>query len=134
MRLLALDVGTKRIGIALTDPLQVTARPHSTIDRNRQAYEKISALIHELEISKILIGLPLHLDGTEGKQAADVRSFASKLALVVPQAEIVFVDERLTSVEAEERLADRRGGWRKNKSRIDAWAAASILQNYLNKE
>ena len=132
MRILALDVGRRRIGVAVTDPLGLIARPHSTIDRNRHAPEKIAELVREMDVKMILVGLPLHLNGVEGEQAADVRAFHAKLALAVPGADIQFVDERLTTVEAQERLFDRRGGWRKNKDRIDAFAAAGLLERYLN--
>lgn len=130
-RILALDVGTKRIGVAISDPLCILAKPHSTIDRNRDAFAKIAAIARELEVASILVGLPLHLDGREGEQAKDVRNFASKLIVEVSPLPVSFYDERLTTVEAEERLADRRGDWRKKKSRIDAFAAASLLESFL---
>ena len=130
-RILALDVGTKRIGVAISDPLCIIAKPHSTIDRNRHAFAKIAAIARELDVASILVGLPLHLDGREGEQAMDVRNFASKLIPEVNPLPVHFYDERLTTVEAEERLADRRGDWRKKKSRIDAFAAASLLESYL---
>ena len=132
MRLLALDVGKRRIGVAVTDPLGLIPRPHSTIDRNREAPKKIAELTREMEVKRILIGLTLHLNGTEGEQAKDVRAFFEKLKPAVPDMELVLVDERLTTVEAQERLFDRRGGWRKNKARIDSFAAGSLLERYLN--
>jgi putative Holliday junction resolvase len=132
MRLMALDVGKRRIGVAVSDPMGLIARPHSTIDRNRHAPAKIAELTREMDVKMILVGLPLHLDGSEGAQAADVRGFAGKLAPAVPGLELRFVDERLTTVEAQERLYDRRGGWRKNKDRIDAFAAAALMERYLN--
>jgi putative pre-16S rRNA nuclease len=130
MRLMALDVGKRRIGIAISDPLAITARPHSTIERNKEAPGKIAALIRELEIGKLLIGLPLHLSGIEGEQAQDVRRFVEKLSpfVTIP---IEYKDERLTTVEAEHRLSDRRGDWRKRKKRIDAVAASVMLEEYL---
>jgi putative holliday junction resolvase len=134
VRILALDVGKRRIGIAVSDPLRVTARPHSTLERTKEAPLAIARLVREMEATLVLIGLPLHLDGTEGGQADDVRSFAARVAEAVAPIEIAFVDERLTTVEAEERLADRRGSWRKKKDKIDAFAAASILENYLNSQ
>ena len=132
MRLIALDVGKRRIGLAVSDPLQVIARPHSTIQRTKDSPAEIAKIATELEAGKVLIGLPLHLNGTEGEQAKETRSFASKLARHLSEVQIEFVDERLTTVEAEERLADRRGSWHKKRDKIDAYAAASILQNYLN--
>jgi putative Holliday junction resolvase len=132
MRILALDVGKRRIGIAVSDALRLTARPHSTIDRNRLAPQKIAAIAKDHEAGLVIVGLPLHLNGTEGEQAKDVRQFGERLAQALPETEIRFVDERLTTVEAQERLYDRRGGWRKNKDRIDAFAAASLLERFLN--
>lgn len=134
MRILALDVGKRRIGVAVSDPMRIVAKPHSTIDRNRNAPEKIYGIVREKEVDLVLVGLPLHLNGTEGTQAVDVRGFVEKLAPALPGIEIRFVDERLTTVEAQERLYDRRGGWRKNKDRIDAFAAASLLERYLNEQ
>ena len=131
MRILALDVGKRRIGIAVSDPLGMIAKPHSTIERNKSCYERIHALVVELEVKKVLIGLPLHLDGTEGEQAKDVRMFAEKLASAIQPVSIEFKDERLSTVEAQQRLSDRYGDWRKHKSRIDAFAAATILEDYL---
>src|SRR5262245_16946933 len=134
MRILALDVGTRRIGIAISDPLGITARPHSTIERDKESAQKILALVKELEVKLVLVGLPLHMNGTEGTQAQDVRSFVEKLAPGIQQVQIEFRDERVTSVEAEQRLADRRGNWRKKKSRLDAFAAAGILESYLQEQ
>jgi len=128
---MAIDVGTRRIGIAVSDPLGMIAKPHSTIARNRDAFRKIKQIADEMEITEIIIGLPLHLNGSESKQSADVRNFSARLSEVCPVPSR-FKDERLTSVEAEERLADRRGDWKKHKGLIDQFAAAEILQDYLN--
>ena len=134
MRILAVDVGKRRIGIAVSDPLGLTARPHSTLERNREAAGRIASLALELEAGLVLVGLPLHLDGSESEQAKDVRKFASRLQAAMPGMKIKFVDERLSTVEAMERMSDRRGGWRKNKNRLDAFAAAMILESYLNEQ
>jgi putative holliday junction resolvase len=130
MRIMGLDVGKRRIGIAITDPIAITARPHSTIDRGKDAPARIESIVKELEIGMILVGLPVHLSGVEGEQAQDVRRFVSKLQsrITVP---IEFRDERLTTVEAEYRLSDRRGDWRKRKKNIDAVAASILLEDYL---
>jgi putative holliday junction resolvase len=130
MRIMGLDVGKRRIGIAITDPLAITARPHSTIDRGKDAPARIESIIAELEIGMILVGLPVHLSGVEGEQAKDVRKFVEKLQtrVTIP---IEFRDERLTTVEAEYRLSDRRGDWRKRKKKIDAVAASVLLEDYL---
>jgi putative Holliday junction resolvase len=130
MRILALDVGKRRIGIAISDPLALTARPHSTIERNKESVGKIEKIISEMNVDLLLIGLPLHLSGVEGEQAKDVRKFAAQLAAVnIP---IEFVDERLSTVDAQERLGNKqhqRG--QKEKGKLDAVAAAIILEAYL---
>jgi putative Holliday junction resolvase len=90
--------------------------------------------VKELEVKLVIVGLPLHLNGTEGTQAHDVRFFAEKLAPAIQPVQIEFRDERLTTIEAEQRLADRRGNWRKKKSRVDAFAAAGILESYLQEQ
>ena len=133
MRILALDVGKRRIGVAISDPLAITARPHSTIDRNQEAPDKIAALVAEMEVGKILVGLPLHLSGAEGPQTEDVRKFVAKLQPQV-SVPIEYRDERLTTVEAEHRLSDRRVDWRKRKKQIDAVAASILLEEYLTEQ
>ena len=132
MRILALDVGKRRIGIAVSDPLGITARPHSTIQRNQESASKIAAIAQDLAVEQIVIGLPLHLDGSEGEQAEDVRRFAAKLAPLIGPTTVAFRDERLTRVEAGLRLSDRRKNRRMDRSRIDAMAAAVILEDCLN--
>ena len=127
---MALDVGKRRIGVAISDPLQITARPHSTIPRNKEAPSTIAMLAEELDVGKIVIGLPLHLSGVEGEQSKDVRSFAAKLESHT-KVPLEFKDERLTTVEAEYRLSDRRGDWRNRKKQIDAVAASVLLEEYL---
>lgn len=131
MRILALDVGKRRIGVAISDPLAITARPYATIERNKESGAKILKIISEMNVGLLLIGLPLHLDGTEGEQAKDVQKFVAKLSTDFSNVPIQFIDERLSTVEAQERLSDRRGGWRKDKKKIDEFAAAIILETYL---
>ena len=133
MRILALDVGKRRIGIAVSDPLGITARPHSTILRNREAHKTIAALTRELEAGKILIGLPLHLSGVEGEQARDARTFGKELEALVYPLPVEYHDERLTTVEAKELLNSGRKK-AKSKEEIDAVAAALILQTYLREK
>jgi putative Holliday junction resolvase len=131
MRILALDVGKRRIGIAVSDELEITAQPHSTIERSKDAPERISSIAKELNVGRVLVGLPLHLAGTEGAQAHDVRAFASKLDPLIAPIPLEFCDERLTTIEARQRLAARTKNWIKDKGRIDAAAAAVILEDYL---
>ncbi len=133
-RLLALDIGAKRIGVAISDESRLLARPLTTIARasKREDFEMIARLIAVHDVAQLIVGLPRTLRGEEGRQAQRVRRYAEALsaAIGVP---IVFQDERYTSVEAEERLAglSRR---RRVTGDVDAAAAAIILQDYLNQQ
>ena len=128
---MALDVGTKRIGIALSDYLQVIATPHSTISRQpeKAAVEIIVKLAKENNVEKIVVGLPKNMDGTVGFQAQDCIDFAQKIL----GFDIIFEDERLTSEEAENRLRARKIDFRKNKGLVDMESAGVILEQYLGK-
>ena len=128
-KVMALDVGTKRIGIALSDYLQVIATAHSTISRQpeKEAIETITKLAKENRVEKIVVGVPINMDGTKGFQAQDCEDFAQKLL----GFDIIFEDERLTSEEAENRLRSRKIDFRKNKGLVDMESACVILEQYL---
>lgn len=138
-RVLALDIGERRIGVAVSDPTGTVARPLTTIvRRSRQAdWQAISQLVDEYAVERVLIGLPLSLDGSEGPQARQVRRYAERLAsaLTVP---LEFWDERYSSLTAEEILRSRRprkmGRKQRQRARaeIDATAAAVFLQAFLD--
>ena len=133
MVMMGLDPGGRRIGVALSDPTGLLASAHSivrrtTLDRDLEALRKIAS---ENDVELIVVGLPLHLSGREGGEAEKAREFALRVseALNLP---IEMVDERLSSVEAERQLQEsrvRRGRW---KERLDAIAAAVVLQGYLD--
>ncbi len=131
-RLLALDVGEKRVGVALCDETQTLARPLLTLQRasKKEDFAKIVTLCREHSIEKVIIGLPKTLRGEEGPQAQRVRRYALELqaALNLP---IDFWDERYSSVDAQERLA-LAGRKPRAKGEIDSAAAAIILQEYLD--
>ena len=131
-KIMALDVGTKRIGIALSDFLQVIAVPHSFIARQpeAEALQNITKIANENLVEKIVVGLPVNMDGSEGEQAADCRNFAQKIS----GFDIIFEDERLTSEEAETRLRERKIDFRKNKGLVDTESAAVILEQYLSRK
>ena len=128
---MALDVGTKRIGIALSDYLQVIATPHSFISRQPEdkAIEKITKIAKENRVEKIVVGVPKNMDGSEGFQAKDCINFSQKIS----GFDIILEDERLTSEEAEERLRARKVDFRKNKGLVDMESACVILEQYLGK-
>lgn len=131
-KVMALDVGTKRIGIALSDYLQVIANPHSTIPREPEnnAVTTITQLAKENRVEKIVVGLPINMDGTQGFQAKNCLDFAQKIL----GFDIIYEDERLTSEAAEERLKSRKVDFRKNKGLVDMESAAIILEQYLSRK
>ena len=131
-RIMSLDYGEVRIGIAMSDLLQTIASPFETYRRkgHDQDITYLSNLARENEVVKIVIGLPLNMDGTEGERAEKTREFGEKLKEKTG-VDIVFVDERLSSVEAEEMLIQSGMRREKRKEVIDKVAAAIILESYL---
>ena len=131
-RVMAIDLGEKRIGIAISDPLRMVAKGHSVIKRKsrREDFERYQQLIAEQEITLVVMGLPVPLSGVEGAKAAWVRDYSAELQthLTVP---IVLWDEALTTVRAQESLRAQGRKLKKIKERVDAVAAAFILQDYL---
>ncbi|MBQ6516332.1 Holliday junction resolvase RuvX [bacterium] len=129
-KVMALDVGTKRIGIALSDFLLMIANGHSYIDRNPEAaaIEKIKKIAAENHVGKIVVGVPYNMDGTQGFQAQDCIDFANK----IEGYEILFEDERLTSETAEENLKNRHVQYTKEKGLVDMESACVILEQYLS--
>ncbi|MGI8587426.1 MAG: Holliday junction resolvase RuvX [Chloroflexia bacterium] len=133
MRVLALDLGSKRIGVAVSDELRMVARPLTAIlSRGRNAdAAAIAGLVTEQAAGLVLVGLPLPLSGAHGPQAGKVRKFGDYLAaqLAVP---VEYWDERFTTLEAS-RLLTRSGVRpRDQRDQIDSAAAAVLLQSYLN--
>jgi putative Holliday junction resolvase len=130
-RILALDIGDKRIGVAISDESHLLARPLTTITRTskREDFAKIARLIAEQGVERLIVGRPWTRRGEEGHQAQRVRRYVEALSEVV-RVSIEFQDERYTSLEAEEKLGVKRRP--RAKGEIDAAAAAIILQDYLN--
>ncbi|MBW8861224.1 MAG: Holliday junction resolvase RuvX [Acidobacteria bacterium] len=136
---MAVDVGGRRVGLAISDATATLARPLETITVHKatDAVDRVARRIADLAaeddgVSTIVIGFPVRLDGTPSEQSARVRKFIEALSrqTTIP---IVVADERLTSREAESRLAVRERDWRKRKQKLDAAAAAIILQDYLDR-
>lgn len=130
-KIMALDIGTKRIGVALSDYLQVIANPCVCIQREPEAkaIEEITKIAKENRVEKIVVGVPINMDGSLGFQAKNCIDFAQKLV----GFDIIMEDERLTSEEAEERLRKRKVDFRKNKGLVDIESACVILEQYLGK-
>jgi putative Holliday junction resolvase len=137
MRALAVDLGARRIGLAISDASGVLARPLEVIEargpaqllRVAEAVRRIAAEEDGLDL--VVVGLPLRLDGTPNEQTGAVTAFVAALGPRIGLP-VVLQDERLSSVEAESRLALRDRDWRSRKKKLDAAAAAVILQDYLD--
>ncbi len=136
MRIMGLDYGDKTVGVAVSDEMLLIAQPVETIKRERanklrQTYARIEALIKEYNIEKIVTGLPLNMDSTEGLRCMKTREFAKNLERRTG-IEIIFWDERLTTAAADSVLDE--GGVHKDRRKqyIDKLAASMILQGYLD--
>ena len=135
VRALALDVGEKRIGIAVSDPLGVIATSKTALVRKNKATDvaALAALIEREAVGVVIIGMPLSLAGGEGPQALRVRQFVAALEAEIT-APIRFWDERYTTVEAERLLRERGVKAEKVRAQVDSFAAALLLQEYLDAE
>ena len=134
-RVLGLDFGERRIGLALSDPLGIIAKPLTIIDRKKTAdhISRISEIVSERKITSIVVGLPLTLKGGYSKQTEIVLAFIDRLKLDL-QIPVVAVDERLSSVAAEKALQAQDVKTGHNKGRVDETAAAIFLQEYLDSQ
>ena len=137
MRYLAIDYGLKRLGLALCDPGETIVSPLCQlpvdVSRPDQIFATLQEVIAEREIDAVVVGLPLNMDDSEGKQAKISRQFAEQLAQAVP-IPVNLQDERLSSMAADEMLAESGLSKAKRKSRRDMLAACDILQEFLYKK
>jgi len=133
MKILGIDYGEKRIGLALSDPSNMVARSLKVLNRNgtRSWLREIEAIIGQNEVEKIVIGLPKNMNGSLGKKGEEVLAFAKILERVV-KVPIVTWDERLTTVSAEKVLRQAELSRKKRKNILDKLSACIILQNYLD--
>ncbi len=134
-RVLAIDYGRRRIGLAVSDALGLAARPLGTLERTnrRDDLRRLRQVVRQHEIRRIVVGHPLHLDGTAGEMATEAARFAARIEkqLSVP---VELVDERLSSWEAEQMLAAGKAAPWKRAVKLDALAAAVILRDYLERK
>jgi putative Holliday junction resolvase len=133
MRLLALDIGDVRIGLAVCDSLEIAAFPVGTIRRVgslKKDVAAVAAIVAEQEADAVISGLPLSLDGEIGPQAEKVMGFARALERAIP-VKVVFWDESLSSVEANEMMIAQGVSREKRRTMIDQMAAVVILESYL---
>ena len=133
-RFLGLDIGTKRIGIAISDPLGIFAQPLKTISRQPDdvSASEIFQLYKEFNAEEIIAGLPKHMNGTIGEQANDVLAYVKILEEKLNK-KVLLEDERLTSKSAERILVEQKKKPSRNKALTDMASAAIILQQYLNR-
>ncbi len=133
-KIIALDIGDVRIGVASSDILGIIASPVEVIDRRKtDPVQRIADITKELNSNKIVYGLPKSLDGTEKRQAEKVREFVSLLKDEIKTAEFVEVDERYSTVSADNMLRDMtKKGAREKRKVVDKIAATIILQTYLD--
>ncbi len=139
MRVLGIDYGAKRIGLALSDATATLASPWRLVQRPPSEAETLRVMIGEIKtlaadddgLEAVVVGWPRKLDGSPTHQTPIVQAFATALKSRI-DIPVILQDERLSSHEAESRLATREADWRKRKARLDAAAAAVILQDYLD--
>jgi putative Holliday junction resolvase len=133
MRVLAVDLGAKRIGTAISDELGITVRGVETIRRSSVARDlaRLKLLVEELRAEALVVGLPLRMDGSIGDAAKGALSFVERLRTELP-LEIFTQDERLTSYEAEQIMTDRGMSRAEKRARSDEFAAMIILQDFLS--
>lgn len=133
MRVLALDIGDRRIGIAVSDPTGLIARPLRVLERRskKEDFAAIAALVAEYGVERVVVGRPLTPKGRVGQQAQRVERYTQALAEALP-VPVELWDERYTTVAAEEILREtRKSSARREKREVDAVAAAVLLQDYL---
>ena len=132
-RSLGIDLGIKRVGIALSDNLNIIASPLKTLnyDNKKDLLIQLSKLIFEFDVEIIVLGLPLNMSGTDSPQTKKIRDFKSSLSVL--KVPIIYEDERLSSVSAKRSMVTQNIKTGHNKAEIDMRAAAIILQQYLDK-
>ena len=135
-KIMCLDVGTKRIGVALSDYLHVVASGYDCIERAPEVsvIDKLRSIINENNVKVIVVGLPKNMDDTQGAQAQDCIKFSELLKTNFPACDIILEDERLTSDLAEENLREKKIDFRKNKGLVDIESACIILEQYLSRQ
>lgn len=134
MRIMALDVGSRTIGIACSDALLMTAQGIETIRRTslENDFNRLSELISEYEVHELVVGMPKNMNGTKGDRAEKTEEFVEKMKAVI-DLPVTFWDERLSTVMAERQLIAADVSRKKRKGVIDKMAAVVILQGYLDR-
>ena len=135
MRILGIDYGDSRVGIAITDPLCIIAQCLETIKYNgndKILLNRLEDIINEYDVDVVVVGMPINLKGEETKRAELTHKFIHKLKCRFPKVSIVAMDERLTTVEAHRTMNDLNIDKRKKKDIVDTISAVYILEKYIN--
>lgn len=135
-RILAIDYGDRHLGLALSDPLQITAQPFGTYTlKDDQAADLafFQKLVEEQDVEEIVLSWPLRMDGSPGRRTEVTREFAVQLETATGR-KVIFWDERLTTQQAQRKLEGFKGNYREKKRREDQLAAVIILEAYLEKK
>ena len=136
MRILGIDYGEARVGIAITDKLNITAQGLETIQRNgsdKVILKKLDEIFEQYEVDRIVVGMPLNMNGTISKRAEITKEFIHKLKCKYNKMKIEAVDERLTTVEAHKTMNFLDVKKNKKKKIVDTISAVYILETYLNR-
>ena len=131
--ILGIDFGRARIGLAISDELRLLAHPLETLPANKDAMKKITEIIRERKIDKVVVGVPRHMSGHIGEAAKEALEFATRLGAQI-SCPVETWDERLTTVAAERALRAAGKKARKTRNIVDQVAAQMILQSYLDRE
>jgi len=136
MRIIGLDVGTVRIGVAQSDIMKILATSTEVIVRKnpQQDAARVAELCKNLNAEKVVVGLPLQMNGEQGMSVEMVKSFVAVLEPLIPNIPIIYQDERLSTVSAQRMLIEADVRRDKRKEVVDKVAATIILQNYLDKQ
>lgn len=130
--ILGLDFGRARIGMAISDELQLLAHPLETIPANEKPVERVAEIVRERKVDVVVVGIPRRMNGQFGIAATEVLQFVEKLRAILP-CQVVTWDERLTTVAAERALRDAGKKTRHTRGYVDQVAAQMILQGYLDR-
>src|SRR5207302_11057795 len=130
--ILALDFGRARIGVAISDELQLLAHPLETIPANQRPAARVAEIVHEKKVDHVVAGIPKRMNGEIGSAATEVLQFVEKLRAILP-CPVVTWDERLTTVAAQRALRDAGKKTRHTRGYVDQVAAQMILQSYLDR-
>jgi putative holliday junction resolvase len=132
-RYLALDYGEKRIGVAMSDPLNITAQAHPYIENNNQTINSIKKIVSEYEVAKIVLGLPKDREGNDSKKAIEVREFGKKIEDEL-NCEVTYWDERFSTVAVNKHLISLDVSRKRRKQIVDSQAAAFFLQGFMDRQ